>query len=485
MSALRHPVRLGMHGGESVFGKVQGLHDAITGLAVVGGAGTDDPEVMFEEHGTGDVCQYFADLGVEAMLNEDLGPHEPRPDIRERTGSEDLRVAWHAMRAAFLIEQPAYVNAMVRSLRERHESDGGAVALIGISRRFQRRTGTIRMLHTARAQPERAWLDIVGGPHPLEHHASGADIFRSGLYVPLVLLGSPFARGFVAGRAIVESTETVLLVVMGARSTGAVLRDLDVTWRNVYEDTLPDLRVLDGQGTTWLRQTNHHAVNLDAGLLMRWWTAQLNALFTEATDLGRYRLPDGHFDAGNAYRELRSLDRIISNCARIQIHPDEHALRVAVAFEFFDLLPNILDKKVRAAHVWGTLVNPSKAGKLLHQAFAAAPTGIRDILVARTDAVLAKLREETLEHVMPGRLQRGRVTIGAAGDGTLQADDFIANVFHQLRNTHHGYELDHGSKRDLLDAHTGHISLAFPELVVLYVLAILAQPREVLAGAWF
>jgi hypothetical protein len=37
----------------------------------------------------------------------------------------------------------------------------------------------------------------------------------------------------------------------------------------------------------------------------------------------------------------------------------------------------------------------------------------------------------------------------------------------------------------LLDAHTGHISQAFPELVVLYVLAIVAQSREALEGAWF
>ena len=341
------------------------------------------------------------------------------------------------------------------------------------------------MLHTARAQPERPWEGIIGGPHPLEHHASGADIIRSDLYVPLVLLGSPFARGFVAGRTISETLQTVLLVVLGGRGAGELLRDSDVTWRNVFEDTLPDLRVLDGQGTTWLRQTNHPALRLDGGLLIRWWTAQLNALFTEATDLGRYRLSDGHFDAGNAYRELRSLDRIISNYARIQIHPDEHALRVAVAFEFFDLLPSILDKKVSAAHVWGTLVNPSKASKLLHEGFAAAPTEIRDVLRARTDAVLTKLREETLKYVMPGRLQQGRVTIGAAGDRALQADDFIAKVFHQLRNTHHGYELDHGGQRDLLDASTGHISQAFPELVVLYVLAILAQPRAALQGAWF
>jgi hypothetical protein len=151
MSDPRHPVRLGMHGGESIFGKVAGLHDAVAGIAVVGGSGSDDPEIMFEEHGTGGVCQYFEDLGPAAALNEALGPHEPRPDIRERIGSEDARIAWHAIRGAFLIEQPAYVNEMVRGLRERHEPGGGAVALIGISPRFQRRTGTIRMLHTARA----------------------------------------------------------------------------------------------------------------------------------------------------------------------------------------------------------------------------------------------------------------------------------------------------------------------------------------------
>jgi hypothetical protein len=40
-------------------------------------------------------------------------------------------------------------------------------------------------------------------------------------------------------------------------------------------------------------------------------------------------------------------------------------------------------------------------------------------------------------------------------------------------------------KRELLNLHTGHISQAFPELVVLYVPAILADPQVALAGSWF
>ncbi len=79
-------------------------------------------------------------------------------------------------------------------------------------------------------------------------------------------------------------------------------------------------------------------------MLLAWWRERLNTLFTEVTDLGRYRRADGTLDAGNAYREPPSLDRILSNCVRIQSRPDDDHAQAAVAFEFFDLLPNILDQ---------------------------------------------------------------------------------------------------------------------------------------------
>jgi hypothetical protein len=140
--------------------------------------------------------------------------------------------------------------------------------------------------------------------------------------VPLVLLTSPFTRELVAARGIEEIGQTVLLVMMSPRDQAAVLRDAQVTWTQVYEDSLPDLRKLDGTGTTWLRQTNHALGKIAAPVLLAWWTERLNALFTKATDLGRYRRADGILDAGNAYRELRSLGRaaVIAASSLVGLH---------------------------------------------------------------------------------------------------------------------------------------------------------------------
>ena len=413
------------------------------------------------------------------------GHESAAPTCRARAHDNDLRVAWSATRALFMQDEPTFVNSMVRELREQLVSGGGAAAFVAISRRLQRRTGIIRMLHTARAQPERPFAEIVGGPHPLEHHAGGGHVFPSYLYVPLVLLTSPFTRGFVAARGIEEIAQTVLLVMMSQRDQAAVLRDVEVTWTQVYEDSLPDLRKLDGTGTTWLRQTNHTLAKLDAPVLLAWWTERLNALFTEVTDLGRYRLADGTLAAGNAYREMRSLDRILSNCVRIQSRPDDHPARVALAFEFFDLLPNILDRNVSPTQIWNTLANPKTANKILSGAFSSEPAPIGPALNARATEVLSKIRHETLEHVMPTRRANGTITVGASTTTTLREDVFIAHLFHQLRNTHHGYELEAPKKRELLAVHTGHISQAFPELVVLYILALLSEPDKALRGDWF
>jgi len=90
--------------------------------------------------------------------------------------------------------------------------------------------------------------------------------------------------------------------------------------------------------------------------------------------------------------------------------------------------------------------------------------GVRDgagedpnVLRERARRVAERLRDETLEHVMPGSLAGSRVTIGADGSSTQQADVFIGQLLQQLRNTHHGYELGHQSKIDVLNVHSGHI----------------------------
>ncbi len=478
--AAREPVRLGFQGVRPIFEQAEGLHDLTAGLSVVAGGGPDDPLVMFEEHGTGEICRYF-EVQPHAVLAPGLNPAIASPRLRKQLGDEDTRSVWFAVRGIFGQEDPVYVNQVVAQLRQ-DVGSGGLVPFVEISRRFQRRTALIRILAAARAQPNRPLSEIARGPHPLDHHAGGAHIFASYLYEPLVLMGSPFTRGFVAGRAIQESSQAALLVFMGGTREGEVLKDADVTWSSIYENDLPNLRALDPKGTTWMRHTNHHILKIDASQLLRWWTHRLNILLTEATDLGRYRKHDASLDAGRAYRELRTLERVIANCVRIQARPTDHLARVALGYEFFDLLPNLVSPHPSAPNVWDRLANPANAQRILDDAFKTAPADIKRCLGARTKAVLAKFRDETLEHVVAGHRSGNKVIVGGK---PYTCDTFIAQLFHQLRNTHHGYELDTQVKRDLVTAHTGHISEAFPELVVLYTIALVSDPQSVFSGPWF
>src|SRR3954463_14985866 len=84
----RLPVRLGKHGSDYVFEKAIGLHEDATGIAVIPGGDTRDPEVMFEEHGLGIPCPYFELMGDDAHFNEELGPDEGTPEIAERAASD-------------------------------------------------------------------------------------------------------------------------------------------------------------------------------------------------------------------------------------------------------------------------------------------------------------------------------------------------------------------------------------------------------------
>jgi hypothetical protein len=148
-------------------------------------------------------------------------------------------------------------------------------------------------------------------------------------------------------------------------------------------------------------------------------------------------------------------------------------------------LPNIIDRDISVDHLWETLVNPKKAKKILNVAFASVPGEISKMFRRRIGEVLSVFREEALHHIMPDRRSKGKVLLGSDMSSRLQEDVFIAKLMHQLRNTHHGYELKQPSQRDILDVHTGHISQAFPELAVLYAVAILAEPCAALAGDWF
>jgi hypothetical protein len=235
----------------------------------------------------------------------------------------------------------------------------------------------------------------------------------------------------------------------------------------------------------WLQSVTSPAARLPGHQLLSWWTQGLNRMLTEMTDLGRYRDSRGVFDAGRAFRALRTLDRMFLACARIQAHPDDHVGRVNSAFGFLDLLPSILSTGLGQRSVYENLVNPARAMVLLNRAFERAPLAISDHLHARTDAVTSHLREETLDTVVEGRRVESGVRVGEERDAAVLPDEYVASLFRKLRNTHHGYALDQRWKRDLLDSHTGHIAYGFPELVVLLTVALVADPETVLSGGWF
>jgi hypothetical protein len=478
----REGVRLGKAGPDYIFERAAGLHDDAAGIAVVG-MDPHDPEILFEEHGLGRRCEYFELLADDVQLNEELGPGAARPEIAERVSSDHWPTKFHALQAAFALESAANANAMLATLRMQLAQEGGGVFLIRTSKRLQRRKALIRVQHAVQAQPDRSLDALFGEPQPLEEHSSGGDGLHHSLYTPLVLLASPYVRGFTASRVIREASESYTLVALHGPGRGVPLDRNEIDWLHVHHNGLPELRDIQLAGVEWIIELNTPAADIPARTLVRWWTDALNDLFTEATDLGRYRAADGVLDARNAYRELRTLDRILANCVRIQADVRDHVGRVGAAFEFFDLLPNLLPQEVDPKRVWTALAEPRAAAKTLRAAFENVPAPIKSVLVERAEKVTATLRDETIQTVVPGRVSKGAVHVGVKRK-PMQPNPYVAKVMHQLRNTHHGYELKEQGQRDLLDTHTGHISVAFPELVVLYVLAMAAAPAAALDGLW-
>ena len=478
----RQAVRLGQHGnGDYLYDVLKGLHDPVTWVATIGMP--PDPEIIFEEHGTDAVCEYF-ELWRDAELNPALGPTEGQPEIAKRVNDADQRVQWHAIIGAFALERAENVNAMLAKLRGDLSATGGGVWIVRATWRLQRRMAMTRVLHAAYAQPDRPLTTLAEEPHPLEDHTAGGDILGKHFYDPIVLLPSPFALGVVGMRPVQEASETYLMICAFGPDQGMLLEDGEIAWADLYAPWTPYQKG-GTAGLRWIKSVNGPSAQIETELLLDWWTRALNALLTEATDLGRYRLGDGLLDARNMYRELRTLDRVFVNCARIQAHPTDHPTRVSAGFEFFDLLPSIIDRRFTPREVWGALLDPEHAEAILTAAFSGAPKAIADVLVERSTAVLDRLRNETLEAVVPDRRVDGGVLVGDKANSPVPDDTYVARVYHALRNTHHGYQLFAPEQRDMLDSTSGHISVAFPELAVLYVLALAADPVGALSGGWF
>jgi hypothetical protein len=476
-------VRLGAHADGFVFEVAKGLHDPVMGLAVVGGS-MRDPDVMWEEHGLGEPCRYLK-VHRNATLNEDLGPAEGRPDIATRLESDDERVRFSGILAAFSLERADHVNSMLERLRTTAGlPEGGHAWVIQQTARFQHRMAMMRILHAAQAQPDRTFETRLGEPEPIGRHSAGGGVTVEQMYYPLVLLSSPFTTGIVGERIVKHAGEAYLLVVLFGDDCGFLLRDADVLWSDLYE-LWPMWRDPTLASRQWLKDVTAPAARLPAPELLEWWTCGLNQILTEMTDLGRYSDASGVFHARTAYRALRTLDRMFMTCTRIQTRPDDHVGRVGSAFQYLDLIPAILGERVGARDVYETLLNPSRVRGILIEAFRDTPPTIGEHLRARAEAICSHLRDETLDTVVPGRRVADGVLVGDERDTAVPPDVYVARLFHQLRNTHHGYALDRQWKRDLLDSHTGHIAYGFPELVVLLTIAMVADAEAALSGTWF
>ena len=111
-AAKREPVRLGKHEGRSIYDQAKGLHDDAAGLIAIPGGPTDDPLLMFEEHGMDQTCRYF-DLHPTWSLAPGLHPDGNTPQLRSMVGDPDIRRNWFALRHIFTQEDPIYASDIV------------------------------------------------------------------------------------------------------------------------------------------------------------------------------------------------------------------------------------------------------------------------------------------------------------------------------------------------------------------------------------
>lgn len=218
--------------------------------------------------------------------------------------------------------------------------------------------------------------------------------------------------------------------------------------------------------------------NVDASAFapfFRWWVERLNAVWGAVLDPARFRDEDGFHDPRAHFGAVLSLYRLFGSLLAILAgtRREEFGRRVLL-FQTLDLLEGLRFGDFK------TLLTRRRAREALSRVESIDALG----------PAIPKCREamQALEQVADGFYlherradDRLRVRRKQSGDwDEISLDEAVASYIRVLRNSTHSFMGATGDPRDLslLAAHTGAIPRVLPDLALLHVLDLLADPNR-------
>ncbi|MFC3898039.1 hypothetical protein ACFOWZ_41785 [Lentzea rhizosphaerae] len=211
---------------------------------------------------------------------------------------------------------------------------------------------------------------------------------------------------------------------------------------------------------------------------LNWWVAQLDEMFSVVSDPAVFSDAAGIHSAPRQMQAVLTAEQLFRRVASLQVsHRDLNARRVLL-FTVLDTLTRLKGGDL------GKLFNLSFARKTLEHLKETIPTEAAEILLPAAERAV-----KALEGVQDGfylRRQLGTANVELAGSGgridRLAPEKAAAEYLTLLRNATHGHGTNKSARVDrtnaLLAHHTGHLPDDLDLLGYLYLLDVLARPRE-------
>ncbi len=484
-----------------------GYRDSLTGMShfavsdlgagIVGVAPSEGAGATSEHFGLYKICDARSDLDDPSTWNA-LREHPPRrstsedpvafrnrmiklgEDVRERRpGVEGEMVAFRlaAMGAAQTGELPELLAGNLPALLDQFP-DGSlwqvTVADVLLARlAFGRAQFAFQLTPDIPLGPEMEGLRACSGLGL----GAGVD-FASVMTVPLLAL-SPAVLGF-----LVPAMPHQLVFCFGQ---GVELRRINpISFAAMYRPG-----VLDDPKGLGERPALDALDSQDGPSLLDWWVAQLNRLYSHATDPTRFTGEDGYHDAAAQMAWMITLERLLGDTLSLLAEPQASDLhRVQTAFDLLDKAESLLGYgRKDSGNGFEALLRRERTVRRLRDAYSSAPPALAERLGDEAQRLFDELYREVRANTLGFRLRERGADI-ASGDATavrpIDDETLVATVARAVRNSSHGLlEILHeDDDRFLLAANTGDIPAELSALAPLIGLGIVADAGGLIDGSW-
>ncbi len=223
---------------------------------------------------------------------------------------------------------------------------------------------------------------------------------------------------------------------------------------------------------------------------VRWLMGRYDTYLFHATDPGEFEA-DGVADFVLAIEHSLTVDRVLRRSLSC-LSSEETSWRKMAAMEVADLLESVQrDWTGRQDEWFKTLFNPTFGRQIVRRALGSVPAAAQGLLLDAVDKAYNDLLATVKASVwLKSKASATGVKVKSkdlAKEREESWDEFTANLMRVLRNTHHGY-LTAGDRAArpsrYLALVTGDTPDSLSHLGVLWAIAMLAEPKEIIGWDW-